>query len=661
LKLSPAGNSILFATYAGGSGDDFGNAIAVDSSGFIYAIGDTDSTNLSTVNPLQSFNAGGFDAFLAKLNPSGSVVFSTYAGGNGHDAGTSLALDSAGNIYAVGYTNSTNLALIVNPVQPIKGAGYDAFIAKLNTNGSAVVYSTYLGGNGTDAGYAIATDSAGNVYVIGETSSTNFPLMNPLQGANGGTRDAFTTKLSPTGSAILFSTYLGGSADDNGYGIAVDGSGNAYLIGETNSTNFFTANPLQATGRGGYDAFIAKILTTGTSVKTVQFSASGVSVNEVAASVTLTVTRLGDASQAASVDYHTIDDPAEVRCDDQVNNHGAAYARCDYATSNDTLSFAAAQTTKSLTVPIINDGHLEAGETFQIVLTNPSAGLTLGTPSTATVTITDNDTSTTPNPILRTDDPGIAFFVRQHYLDFLAREPEPGEPWSAILRPCANQFNVDPANPSAACDRLTVSGAFFGSPEFLNKGVYTIVFYRVAFNRLPQYAEFAPDLRSVTGATQAETFAKRAAFANEFVLRPAFVTAYGGMTNDNFVTALMTGSMGQAYNLTSITTPDPANPDGTAKVTLTTQMLKDRLNGIGGTLTRAQVLRAIAQSDEISLNREAVNAFVASQYYGYLRRTPDTAGFNSWITYLSMHPGDFRTMVNGFMNSTEYRLRFGPP
>jgi len=286
------------------------------------------------------------------------------------------------------------------------------------------------------------------------------------------------------------------------------------------------------------------------------------------------------------------------------------------------------------------------------VLSNPSAGFILGTPSTATITITDNDAGGAPNPILAGDNAGIDFFVRQHYLDFLAREPEVGEPWSPILRGCPNQFNLDPSSPSAGCDRITVSGSFFGSPEFLSKGIYTIVFYRVAFIRLPEYTEFAPDLRSVTGTTAAETNAKRAAFANNFVLRPEFASL-AAMTNTNYVNTLM-----GRYGLNSITTPDPANPDGGVKVTLTNTELTNRLNAL--TLTRAQVLRAIVQSDQVSLNFEAVNAFVASQYYGYLRRKPDTTGFNSWVTHLSQHPDDFRTMVHGFVNSVEYRLRFGP-
>ena len=264
LKLPPSGNSILFSTYAGGSGDDFGNAIAVDSQGFVYAIGDTFSTNLATVNALQPANAGGVDAFIAKLTPAGtSIVFATYCGGSGTDSGTSISLDGSGNIYALGYTNSPNFPPSISAAQPTKALGFDAYIRKLSTNGTTVLYSTFLGGNSNDAAYDIATDSAGNAYIIGETFSTNFPLMNPLKSAYEGARDVFVTKLSPAGNTILFSTYLGGGGDDNGFGIAADENGNAYLTGRTASSNFLTANAFQPSRQGGYDLFVAKLITTG--------------------------------------------------------------------------------------------------------------------------------------------------------------------------------------------------------------------------------------------------------------------------------------------------------------------------------------------------------------------------------------------------------------
>src|ERR1039457_599709 len=139
----------------------------------------------------------------------------------------------------------------MNPLQPTHGGGqYDAFVAKFNPTGSALVYSTYLGGSGFDVGYGIAVDSADNAYVTGLTQSTDFPTMNPLQRVNGGGYDAFVAKINPTGSDLVYSTYLGGNSFDRGYSIALDSAGNAYVTGETDSTDFPTVNPLQpASGR----------------------------------------------------------------------------------------------------------------------------------------------------------------------------------------------------------------------------------------------------------------------------------------------------------------------------------------------------------------------------------------------------------------------------
>ena len=380
---------------------------------------------------------------------------------------------------------------------------------------------------------------------------------------------------------------------------------------------------------------------TSGSASSLQLNATKYVVNESAGSVLVTVTRLGSTSGTTTVNYTTTDtDNFTVNCG---NVAGNAFARCDFATSVDTLTFAPGETSKTFSIPIINDSIAEGSETFGVILSDVTGGATLGSPSTATITITDNETVTGPNPIFTTP-----FFVRQHYLDFLSREPEAGEPWSAILNGCSDVNN----NP--ACDRLTVSGAFFGSPEFSLKGLFAYRFYKLAFNRLPLYSEIVVDMRTVTGATPAETFQKKATFTNNFVLRTEFVNLFNALNNTQYVNTLM-----GRYSLTSITTPDPAAPDGTNKVTLTTADLINRLNGVGGTLTRAQVLRAISDSDEVSI-REANQGFVAMQYYGYLRRTPDTGGFNSWLNHLNANPTDFRTMVNGFMNSAEYRLRFGP-
>ncbi len=381
---------------------------------------------------------------------------------------------------------------------------------------------------------------------------------------------------------------------------------------------------------------------------TVQFSSATYNAAEEAGHALITLTRTGDTSGAASVSFNTVDDPAEVRCDDTTTMPGVAFARCDYATTVDTITFAPNATQATINVPLINDGHVENNETVQLRLTSGS-GATLGAQTTATLTITDNDTTATPNPVFDS-----AFFVRQQYLDFLSREPDASgyNAWFNLLNGCQNVNNTDPNSSSAGCDRINVSNSFFGSQEFQLKGLYVFKFYKVAFNRLPQYAEIIADMRGVTGQTAEEVYAKRATFAANFTQRTEFITQYPtAMTNDAFVNALL-----GRYNLTSIYTPDPAAPDGTQFITLTAGELAARL--AAGTLTRAQVLRAVVQSNEVS-NREFNNAFVAMQYYGYLRRAPETAGYNSWLNYLTAHPTDARTMVNGFMNSPEYRLRFG--
>jgi hypothetical protein len=373
-----------------------------------------------------------------------------------------------------------------------------------------------------------------------------------------------------------------------------------------------------------------------------QFSQAAYQFSEGAGHAVAVITRTGDNAFSVTVKFETVDDPAAVPC---VTANGTAYARCDYATTIDTLTFAPGEVSKEINIPLINDAHVEGNETVQLRLGDVSGVAALGAQSTATLMITDNDTTAGANPIDTTP-----FFVRIHYLDFLSREPEPSEPWTAILNGCPN-VNNDPR-----CDRITVSHGFFGAPEFRLKGFFVYLFYRVAFNRRPEYAEISPDMRSVTGQTSADTFARRAAFPAAFVQRPEFRTAYDSLSNTAYVNALL-----DRYGLQQITTPDPQNPEGVAKVTLTRADLINRLGATGGqALTRAQVLRAIVESDEV-IAREYNGAFVAMQYYGYLRRTPEEAGYQDWLRVINQDPNNVRVMVNGFMNSREYRLRFGQP
>ncbi len=258
-KINAAGNALIYSTYLGGSGGEVANAVAVDAAGNAYVTGDTFSTNFPTQNPIQAANAGLSDAFVTKISAAGNALaYSTYLGGGGGENGNGIAVDNAGNAYVTGSTNSLDFP-IRNGIRATNAGLFDAFVTKINAAGTALVYSTYLGGSGSDVGFGIALDNAGNAYVTGDTDSTNFPIQLPLQAVNAGVFDAFVTKINAAGTALAYSTYFGGSGSDVGFGIAMDGLGNAYVTGQTDSTNFPTKSPIQSAFGGVSDAFVAKI------------------------------------------------------------------------------------------------------------------------------------------------------------------------------------------------------------------------------------------------------------------------------------------------------------------------------------------------------------------------------------------------------------------
>jgi hypothetical protein len=257
---------LVYSTYVGGSGGDQGLHVAIDALGNAYICGFTTSTNFPTANALQATNAAFQDAFVTKINAAGTAfVYSTYLGGDGNEQARGLAVDSSGNAYVTGFTNSTNFPTVNAFDATIGSNGDDAFVTKLNAAGNALVYSTYLGGDDSaEFGQAITVDSAGSAYVTGNTFSDDFPTVNPIQAANaGGSTDAFLSKLNPAGSALVYSTYLGGGDNDSGEGIKVDSAGNAYVGGDTFSTNFPTASPIQAANGGNGDVFVLKVNAAG--------------------------------------------------------------------------------------------------------------------------------------------------------------------------------------------------------------------------------------------------------------------------------------------------------------------------------------------------------------------------------------------------------------
>jgi uncharacterized repeat protein (TIGR01451 family) len=305
-KLNATGSGLAYSTYLGGSDLDqaaIDNPLSIDPAGNAYVTGWTHSANFPVVSPLHascaSCSSGDADAFVAKLDVGGTtLVYSTYLGGGKFDAARAIAADSSGNAYVTGWTESANFptAAAWQPSCSSCAVFRDAFVTKLNATGTALVYSTYLGGGGTDIGRAIAVDTSGNVYIAGLTESTGFPTTSAFQASHGGSFDAFVTKLNTAGSALVYSTFLGGSSDESALAIALDSAGNAYLVGYTYSANFPVANAFQPVLIGGRqdfggedllfaDAFITKLSADGAAV--VYSSFVGGSGYEVANGVAL--------------------------------------------------------------------------------------------------------------------------------------------------------------------------------------------------------------------------------------------------------------------------------------------------------------------------------------------------------------------------------------
>ncbi len=294
-KLTPDGGGLEFSTFFGGTARDVGKGIAVDAEGFVYTTGWTGS-NFPAFNAIYPLNRGVRDAFVVKLAPAGDrVVYSTHLGGSYADDAKRIAVDGAGNAYIVGTTTSLNLR-VVAPFQRVIAGASDAFVAKLNADGTAFGYATYLGGRGDESGIDIAVNAAGEAYVLGQTDSPNFPRQQPLQATRGGATDLFVTRFTAAGDALVFSTYLGGNGSEGDCvqaenfrdlatptpdargtrylegskftdgpvgGIALDAAGRVHVASCTSSGNLALANPLQTRRVGGFDLLLSVLAPAG--------------------------------------------------------------------------------------------------------------------------------------------------------------------------------------------------------------------------------------------------------------------------------------------------------------------------------------------------------------------------------------------------------------
>jgi hypothetical protein len=343
----------------------------------------------------------------------------------------------------------------------------------------------------------------------------------------------------------------------------------------------------------------------------VSFESASYSVAEDGRSIGIKILRTGDISRDSKVDYRT--------------TNGTAQERSDYTTAAGRLFFAPGEPSKTITVLITDDAFVEGDETVNLMLFDAGRSTSLGTPANAVLTIKDNDTTasaTNPVDVTKT-------FVIQHYMDFLNREPEPEglKAWQEIVDNCPRG--------DSSCDKIEVSSAFFRSPEFQDRGYFIFRFYSAILGRVPRYDEFAKDMTSTSGfQSDAEKEANKNLFTQDFMARAEFADRYNNLSDADFVNALV--------NAAGVILP---NKDSLISALQTGQM------------TRWQVLRSITESAEVR-TKFYTEAFVVMQYFGYLRRDPDVL-YLEWIRIMKENGGDYRGMINGFMNSGEYRQRFG--
>ncbi len=591
----------------------------------VLTITDDDPTPSLSINDVTvtEGNSGTADAvFTVSLSAaSGQTVTVNYATADG----TATVADS--DYQAIASTTLTFLPgeTTKNVTVKVNGDLFYEFDEDFFVNLSGQTNSTIADGSGRGV---ISNDDAQPTLSINDVTTN--------EGNSATTSFVFTVTLTGpthTTTTVNYQTANGTATAPSDY-TAIPSTALTFLPGETTKTITVLVNgdtnaeaneTFFVNLSGAVNATITDNQGQGTinsdDTPLIGLSASTYSVGEGDLRATITVNRLGDLSQPARVDYLTSDTSGLNLCSQFTGN---ASERCDYATVAGTLRFAAGETSKVINIPIVDDVYLDGPEVFTLTLSNAVGGDIAGI-NAATITIIDNDTAPAPNPI-----DNDAFFIRQLYIDFLGREPEPGavNAWLGILNHCAIPTD---------CDRIAVARGFVRSPEFQDRGFFVYRTFKT-LGRIAHYNEFIPDMAKLSGfLSPADLEANKEAYILEFMNRTEFKTLYD---------------------------PTIGNPTAYVDKLLLSVQLPGHPGRAGwiagltnGTLTRAQVLRQLIESGELYI--AYVNeAFIIMNYFGFLRRSAD-ASYLVWIDIFN-HTNDDRIIINGFLNSLEYRLRFGP-
>ncbi|MCM3906180.1 MAG: FG-GAP-like repeat-containing protein [Pyrinomonadaceae bacterium] len=595
----------------------------------------------NTLNVLLGNGDGTFNAAISKAVPT--AVFSISAG--------DLNADNKADLVLLGFPNSALVLL---------GNGNGTFA-------DAVAYPA-----GTDVRKAVIADvNADGKLDLAVADDRAFTIL--LGNGDGTFRSGTPTNLQTNTSDIIsgdfdgdakldlaITNYFGGISFLSGNGDGTFNSAVGYPAGLYSRSlvgGDFNNDGQQDLATTNGDDIWMLLNTTLSRAPALQFSSASYDVDESAGSAVVTVTRTSPTSTAARVVYTTVDNSSAVNCNVLSSQ---ASSRCDYETKVGTLLFAPGETSKTISIPIINDSYAESAERFLIILSNES-GVNLGPRSAASININDNDSANGPNPIDQAE-----FFVRQHYIEFLNREPDASGLafWSNQITECQQ--------PGATCDaevrRINVSAAFFLSIEFQETGYLVYRMYRASYGDVPgtpvpvRLDELLPDTQQIgegviVGALnwQIQLENNKAAFALDFVSRPRFAAKYGAtLTPAQFVDAL--------YAQAGVVSPSV--PERAAAI--------NEFGGAGNTgdiAARGRALRRVAENSTLA-QQETNRAFVLMQYFGYLRRNPNDApepglnfdGYNFWLGKLIQFGGNFvnAEMVKAFIVSGEYRQRFGP-
>ncbi len=542
-KINAAGNALVFSTYLGGSGWDTASAVALDSQGNVYIAGDTQSHDFPVLAPLQALNQGQQNAFVAEFSATGSLEWATYLGGNSLDHAAGVAVDTGGNVYVAGSTWSTAFP-VKNAYQATNHGGQDAFVAKIAAGGGSLVFSTYLGGSGSanspvEGAVGVGVDASGDVYVGGTTNSMDFPVAQPLQGAHAYGTDLFLTEFNPQGSALLYSTYLGGSSYDYAHAFLLDAGGNAYIAGQTLSTDLPMVNPYQAAPAGMLDGFVIKMNPTGTAMTTATYLGGA----------------LNDVVNALGVDHW-----------------GDLYLAGQTASSN----FPGA---------VLLGGATGLVNAFVSSIAGPG---------------------------------DHTAFLDRLYQGFFNRAPDPsGEAYWA--------GTIDEGQ-----SELQITYNFYIANETYSKDFAILEAYFAILNIDPAYTDFANwltqfDQSSYTVGTQLNLI-------NALMSTPSFQTSFGSLTNSQFVSALYQQMYGQA-------------PSATTLAQLTAELNAE--------MPRSQLIQAMI-TDPNYVSLITIRAQVDIAYLSLLLRSPDPSGQAYWEADLQ-HGFPLTALVASFVLSTEFQ------